>query len=141
MQKLNLIVVFNKEKDKVLMCKRRKAPYQGLINFVGGKIEEKEQGIDAAYRELWEETAISKESIELYHLMDFTYYIKGFCMEVYFGSLKENVKVYGEENELIWVNAHECFSDTKRFAGDGNIEHIMNILKDYKEQTGDNYVS
>ena len=36
---VNIIVVFNQNKSKVLMCKRKKAPFKGLYNFVGGKIE------------------------------------------------------------------------------------------------------
>ena len=35
--KVNLVIVFNKNKDKVLMCQRRKDPYKGKLNFVGGK--------------------------------------------------------------------------------------------------------
>ena len=50
MQKYNAIVVFNKQEDKMLMCKRRKNPYKGLLNFVGGKREQNESGMDAAYR-------------------------------------------------------------------------------------------
>mgnify|MGYP002509000193 CR=1 FL=1 len=48
-------------------------PYKGLINFVGGKIEPNENGEDAAYRELLEETGITRSDISLVHLMDFTY--------------------------------------------------------------------
>mgnify|MGYP002676872087 CR=1 FL=1 len=73
MQGYNAIVVFNENADKMLMCKRRKNPYKGLFNFVGGKIELDESGIDAAYRELEEETAITQNDIVLTHLMDFTY--------------------------------------------------------------------
>ena len=75
MQGYTLIVVFNEDEDKILMCKRRKNPYNGLSNFVGGKIERNENGIDTAYRELQEETAITKADIKLTHLMDFTYYL------------------------------------------------------------------
>ncbi len=35
MKKLNLIVVFNKDLDKVLFCIRAKEPYKGMYNFVG----------------------------------------------------------------------------------------------------------
>ena len=52
MQGYNAIVVFCENADKMLMCKRRKNPYKGLSNFVGGKIEKNENGLDAAYREL-----------------------------------------------------------------------------------------
>ena len=70
MKGYNVIVVFNKEADRMLMCKRVKDPYKGLSNFVGGKIEVGEDGMDAAYRELFEETSIVRENIKLTHLMD-----------------------------------------------------------------------
>ena len=53
MRKLNLIVVFNTDFEKVLFCIRAKEPYKGLYNFVGGKIEEGETNDEAAYRELF----------------------------------------------------------------------------------------
>ena len=67
MRKLNLIVVFSTNLDKVLFCIRAKEPYKGLYNFVGGKVENGETNDDAAYRELFEETGISREDIELDH--------------------------------------------------------------------------
>ena len=69
----------------MLMCRRLKEPYMGLYNFVGGKIEKGEDGIDAAYRELWEETAVTRDDIVLTHLMDFTYHIDECYVEVYAG--------------------------------------------------------
>ena len=39
MKNYNVIVVLNKTKDKMLMCKREKDPYKGLYNLVGGKEE------------------------------------------------------------------------------------------------------
>ena len=54
MKKLNLILVLNKEETKILMCKREKEPYKGQYNLVGGKVEENEDELDAAYRELQE---------------------------------------------------------------------------------------
>ena len=65
MQGYNLIVVFSPEGDKVLMCRRIKEPYKGLSNFVGGKIEPGEDGETAAYRELFEETGITRRDIQL----------------------------------------------------------------------------
>ena len=58
MRKLNLIVVFNKDLNKVLFCIREKEPYKGMYNFVGGKVEEGETNDEAAYRELFEETGM-----------------------------------------------------------------------------------
>ena len=38
MKGYNLIVVLNENADRMLLCNRRKNPYKGLSNFVGGKI-------------------------------------------------------------------------------------------------------
>ena len=128
MQGLNVIWVFSPAADKVLMCKRRKDPYKGLYNLVGGKMEPGEEGLTAAYRELREETGIT--GIELVHVMDFTYYLDGSCrLEVYAGRLAEHVDVHGDENELAWIDVREDFFDMRRFAGEGNIGHIFEIVK------------
>ena len=71
---MNCSVVFNKTKEAVLFCKRMSDPYEGCLNFVGGKVEPGESSIDAAYRELQEETGITPKQIQLYHFMDITYY-------------------------------------------------------------------
>ena len=58
MKKMNVIVVFDKNLEKTLMCKRTKEPYIGMYNLVGGKIEKENDGLNEAYRELEEETNI-----------------------------------------------------------------------------------
>ena len=65
MKRMNLIVVFNKDKTKLLMCERTKEPYKGQLNLVGGKIEKEDGNLNEAYRELQEETGITKEDINL----------------------------------------------------------------------------
>jgi 8-oxo-dGTP diphosphatase len=128
MQGLNAIWIFNPTTDKVLMCIRRKDPYKGLLNLVGGKIEPGEDRLAAAYRELQEETGIT--DIKLRHLMDFTYYLKDACrVEIYVGKLDCETEVYGDENELVWIDVSENFFDMTRFAGEGNIGHIYEIIK------------
>lgn len=133
MQGYNVIAVFNETSDKLLMCLRRKNPYKGLSNFVGGKIEKGETGIEAAYRELSEETAISKADIILTHLMSLTYPIDGFYVEVYVGKLKNKVDIVGEENDLYWSELDCNFFDTQKYAGEGNIGHILEHIKIHKE--------
>jgi len=128
MQGLNVIWVFNAAADKVLMCKRHKEPYKGLYNLVGGKIENGENSLSAAYRELKEETGIT--GIKLIHLMDCIYFLSDSCrLEVYVGRLKQDVSVCGDEKELTWIDVNENFFDMTRFAGEGNIGHIYEQIK------------
>lgn len=125
MKGYNIIVVFNKEADKMLMCKRVKDPYKGLSNFVGGKIEQGEDGMSAAYRELFEETSIKREDIKLTHLLDFAYHIAQEYVEVYVGRLNKDVEIKGDENLLYWSDFDHDFFDPTLYAGEGNIGHIM----------------
>lgn len=134
MQGYNLVAVFNKDCEKMLMCKRLKDPYKGLINMVGGKIEENEEHEAAAYRELFEETGITREQIRLTHLMDFTYHLDNCYVEVYVGRLNCEVTVKGDENTLFWSGFDHDFFDMKEYAGEGNIGHIMEHIRLFKEQ-------
>ena len=72
MKRYNVIVVFDKDFKNTLMCKRTKDPYKGMYNLVGGKIEN-DNSIDEAYRELYEETNISKDDIILKYFMNIKY--------------------------------------------------------------------
>ena len=135
--KANIIAVFDKEKEKVLVCRRRKNPYKGLLNFVGGKIEKEEDGLTAAYRELWEETGITDADIELTHLMDFNYLVFDNWLEVYFGRLNKAFTVRGEEIELLWIDISSDFFDVTQFAGRGNMGHIMELIKEYESDLPD----
>lgn len=130
----NLIVVFDETANKILMCKRKRNPYKGLSNFVGGKIEENESGLDAAYRELEEETSITPNDIVLYHLMDFTYYFEDCYLEVYVGKLNREIIVSGDENELYWSTLDHNFFDVTQYAGEGNIGHILMHVETFRQE-------
>lgn len=134
---VNVIAVFDEKEERLLMCRRRKEPYKGLSNLVGGKIEDGEDGLDAAYRELWEETSITREDIKLIHVMDFTYHLSGCRLEVYAGKLRGPVEVAGDENELYWSGLDENYFDMSRYAGEGNIGHILEQIKFYREKLFD----
>ena len=130
MKIMNVIVVYDHTRQKILMCRRSKDPYKGKLNFVGGKLEPGENSEAAAYRELREESGITKQDITLVHLMDMVYHTYRIQIEVYAGKLNREVKVSGEENELLWLDAHGDFEDMSRFAGQGNIAHIIEMIRD-----------
>lgn len=131
MRKLNLIVVFSTNLDKVLFCIRAKEPYKGLYNFVGGKVEDGETNDEAAYRELFEETGISREDIELDHFMDLNYFKYENNLQVYYGILKHEVNLIEEKNKLKWVTINDELLNNSKFAGNYNIPHIIRQIKVY----------
>lgn len=131
MQGYNCIMVFSPDGKKLLHCKRSKDPYKGLYNLVGGKIKKDEDGFEAAYRELREETGIDSNNIQLNHMMDFTYYNQNCYVEVYVGQLGEEIELYEEAHPLEWLSVDEDYFDSSRFAGEGNIGHMVEQVKFY----------
>lgn len=129
MKKLNLIVVFNADLSKSLFCIRAKDPYRGKYNFVGGKIEDGESNDEAAYRELFEETGINKNDIELDHFMDLNYFKYESNLQVYYGILKHDVNLIEEKNKLEWVELNKELLNNNKFAGNYNIPHIITQIK------------
>lgn len=137
MQGYNVLLVFNAKMDRLLMCTRRKDPYRGLSNLIGGKIEEGENGLDAAYRELYEEAGIAEKDIRLRHLMDFTYHLSNCYVEVYVGKLKHDVNAVGDENALYWSDLNHNFFDKTQYAGEGNIGHMLELVNRHKSDLFD----
>lgn len=129
MFRMNVIVVFDKELKNVLMCKRTKEPYKGMYNLVGGKIEKENDGLNEAYRELEEETNIKKTDIDLIHFMNFTYIKWNKELEVYYGVLKHDVTLIEEINKLKWIDINDNFFDMTKYAGEGNIGHMIEEIK------------
>ncbi len=129
MKKMNVIVVFDKNLEKTLMCKRTKEPYMGMYNLVGGKIEKENDGLNEAYRELEEETNIKKEDVNLIHFMNLTYVKWDKELEVYYGKLNKDVNLVEEVNKLEWADINDNFFDMNKYAGEGNIGHIIEEIK------------
>lgn len=129
MKQYNVIVIFNKDMNKTLMCKRTKEPYKGMYNLVGGKIEKENDGLNEAYRELFEETNISKNDVELKHFMNIEYITFNKSLEVYYGILNKEVELVEEVNKLEWLDINNNFFDTSKYAGEGNIGHIIEEIK------------
>ena len=129
MKKMNVIVIFDKKFENILMCKRTKEPYMGMYNLVGGKIEKENDGLNEAYRELEEETNVKKSDVDLIHFMNLTYTKWDKELEVYYGILKNEVELVEEVNKLEWVSINDNFFDMSKYAGEGNIGHIIEEIK------------
>ena len=129
MKKMNVIVIFDKNLNKTLMCKRTKEPYMGMYNLVGGKIEKENDGLNEAYRELAEETNISRNDVVLKHFMNIEYISFDKSLEIYYGILNKEVELVEEVNKLEWVDINDNFFDMTKYAGEGNIGHIIEEIK------------
>lgn len=128
MKKYNVIIVYNKEKTHILMCLRAKEPFKGKYNLVGGKVEAGESSYDAAYRELYEETHITKNDLKIVHFMNMQYLYDDMELEIFGGILNKDVVPVEEVNKLYWLSVNENYFDYDKFAGEGNIGHILRIL-------------
>ena len=111
------------------MCKRTKEPYKGMLNLVGGKIERENDGVNEAYRELREETNINCDDITLVHFMNIEYVTLDKYLEVYYGILNKDVNLVEEVNKLEWIDMNDNFFDMRKYAGEGNIGHIIEEIK------------
>ena len=136
MKKLNVILVYNKEENKILMCKREKEPYKGKFNLVGGKVEQNEDELNAAYRELQEETGITENDIKLTHMMNLQYKMSDMELEVFTGKLNKDVELIEEVNKLYWMNKEDNFFNKEKFAGEGNIGHMIRQVEELKKIGG-----
>lgn len=134
MKKLNVVAVYSKDGKKVLMCKRLKDPYKGMFNLVGGKLELGEDELEAAYRELSEETGITKNDVKLTHVMNFQYKLMDKEIEFFAGKLNKDVETVEEINKLYWMDVGGDFYDNDKFAGEGNIGVMLKQVEFYKDE-------
>ena len=53
---------------------------------------------------------------------------------MFFGWLNKSVSLKEEVNELLWVDKEQNYFDMSHFAGEGNMGHIMEQIKQYEEE-------
>ncbi len=58
MKRYVVILLFNEDMSKILLIKRKRNPYLGLYNGIGGKIEEGETVFECCVRETMEEVNV-----------------------------------------------------------------------------------
>ena len=101
---------------------------------VGGKLEENEDSLEGAYRELEEETGITKDDTILTYLMNFEYKLLNMQLQVFVGKLNKEKTLVEEVNKLYWMDLNENFFDEEKFAGEGNIGHMLCQVNINKKQ-------
>ena len=61
--------------------------------------------------------------------MNFEYTIFNKSIEVYYGILNKEIALVEEVNKLEWVDINDNFFDMTKYAGEGNIGHIIEEIK------------
>ena len=134
-------VVFLEKDGKIILAKKKQHIHiweeklkdsKEIYNGYSGKLDEeagdKDIG-DTAIRELNEETNITSEDISLIHFMNIEYVVFDKLIEVYYGILNKAVNLIEEVNKLEWVSINDNFFDMNKYAGEGNIGHIIEEIK------------
>lgn len=99
----NLVVIV--KDDNILLIKRNKDDFQGYVP-PGGKIEFPETFFDSARREVFEETQLVIESLELKGLSGYINEVKGeqfIYVDFYCTSFHGDIVIDGPEGRVEWI--------------------------------------
>ena len=124
-----LTIIFDKTCEHVLMCFHSK---QYMYNYVGGHIKPSEDPVEASYRELYEETGITKDDVNLAFVRresvtcNSRYYPQPcWNMTVMAGVLNKDVELKPEKNDLMWVDITDTNTLVLATFGNGNCYTYM----------------
>ncbi len=132
---VNMCMIYDRDKDKILILdKVKKHGWEGLT-FVGGHVEKGEVLYDSCVREVFEETGLNVKNLKLKGTVSwidernnkrelgFLYYTEDFSGEL----IKENI-----EGELFWMGIEEFRNaDGKSYSIDKIFDLYLN--DDYTE--------
>lgn len=132
-QVIALVAVFN-DNGEVLLLKRPNGVHQGgLWSFPGGKVEGDEMPLDAAVRELKEETGLSaklwRHIVKSHHS-----YPNRKLYFLIFGCVVKNVEELNCHDKHLWVNAHELDDYPMPDANRKFLRHIEEAADYYSEE-------
>ena len=97
---------------RFLLVKRAKEPMKNWLAFPGGSVEKGETAIEAAHRELFEETALKAENLKHYITVDLmndaNAYDRSYYLAVFYAEgLHGEEKAGDDALSLHWLFAHE----------------------------------
>ncbi len=134
-KRYNLLIILTPQDDTytVLLLFRNnpEKPFYGLWNAPGGTVEQYERPTYAAYRELFEETNISKDDLNLNWLNTFEL-SNNRLLDVFYGILS-NTDIEVKTNDidgcdLSWINIQDVFDKPDQFAPDLDL-YIKSIIE------------
>ena len=76
---------------------------------------------------------LPENDIKLTHMMNLQYKMSDMELEVFTGKLNKDVELIEEVNKLYWMNKEDNFFNKEKFAGEGNIGHMLEQVEIYKK--------
>lgn len=141
MKRYVLVLLFNEDMSKILLMKRKKNPYIGLYNGIGGKIDGSESVFECCLRETIEEINVNLDNPKL--LVTCTYpesnelhKNSNIELNVMYDITEESEFVENEEGTFEWLPVDFVLdTNNKCIAGYGNVglftREILNIENKY----------
>ncbi len=118
-QALLVVACLVKYKDKFLVIKRAEDPYKGLLSLPGGKIEYYEHPVQAALREVKEETGLDvtfdKMLGVMSEILETSEETRQFVIFITSCIAKTDKFVNSPEGELAWITKNEWLQLKDKF--------------------------
>jgi len=118
--------LFTADLQEVLMLHRAKEPYAGKYNGVGGHVEEGEDPMSAAVREIREETGIT--AVHDFRQSMTVSYPSGWTLHVFHGWIAEKpfFSFYTPDGDFVWRSTKDMLDmHDPDIAGDGNVAYFI----------------
>lgn len=130
--------LFTTDGKEVLLQRKKRTRFAGMLNGVGGKLEEGEAPMECAIREIREETGISVDSAMMCWLAtlmlpeDCVEGNDGLCILHFYSTLvdKDTIQLEPEDpdaEELLWKPTYAVATDTvgDMLAGEGDVSYMV----------------
>ncbi|XMB86598.1 NUDIX domain-containing protein [Mycoplasmatota bacterium WC44] len=139
MKELVIGMVFDPTRENLLMLKRKKDPYFGKVNGIGGKVESGESHEEAMIRELKEETNYDLDKVDtLEEIMRLDFDKEQIRLIVYYIKLKQQYPIEIKEDHegyYDWYNINDSNlldAANDKIAGEGSVAYFIKFILDLK---------
>lgn len=133
MKEYVLALVFDESHKNLILMKRKKDPYNGLLNGIGGKVDPGETHFEAMKREFTEEVGFENPYLE--HLVTLSFPFEH--LHVYYARVKHQPILIKENHEGIydWHEIEDSFFDMNNteLAGEGNLPYFIKYALELKK--------
>lgn len=107
MKTIEVVAAILKKEDKILIAQRNKGQFDGMFEFLGGKIEENETHEETLKREMMEEIEIEIEGLEFFMKVNYQYPDFRLLMNCYECSIKQGDIKLHDHRSVEWIDPYK----------------------------------